>query len=431
MRVLTCFCLLLLFIVTGVSAQDLGIFEETTAGNYFGFGAKQMAMGGTGIANSIDGSALWYNPAGLARIPRIEFQLGMTHQKFSNETSMPAGRYNPSFFKSTINSADTDASKTRFSTVNLTIPVPTYRGAFVVSFGVHRMLSFDRVGIFHVRDLRISDDAIVDDMTSESESGSVYMYSGGAAIDLSPNLSVGAALNVFSGEDKFVYTVSSLDETLIPLWSVSYSTQNVFDLIAIGGKTGLLYRPNNRTSIGLTIETPIYWEIEQRFTVDDTVTVVKYRLIHPFKFGAGMAMRFDKLRLAAEATYADWSQLEYDDNPAMEQQIDSLSDLYRAVVDLRLGVEYQFYKTGLALRGGIFSQPLPYDDKFIIDDNIGFTLGFGWLLDKTLLLEGAYVDGGLERTFTAFNADYTIPTNKNAIAEDRYRRVYLTVSYRY
>ena len=40
--------------------------DEPIAGNYFGIGARQMAMGGAGIM-SMDGTALYYNPANLAR----------------------------------------------------------------------------------------------------------------------------------------------------------------------------------------------------------------------------------------------------------------------------------------------------------------------------------------------------------------------------
>ena len=85
MRRLLCLTFVFSIFFTGLSsAQDLGRYEEVTAGNFFGIGARQMAMGGTGIASSWDGAAMWYNPAALARIHRVEFQLGLNHQKFSN-----------------------------------------------------------------------------------------------------------------------------------------------------------------------------------------------------------------------------------------------------------------------------------------------------------------------------------------------------------
>ena len=155
--------LLAIFVLTVPAvAQDLGIFEEVSAGNFYGLGARQMAMGGTGIASPMDGAALFYNPAALARIPRIEFQLGLTHQNFSNTTSMSARRNRLTAFSSVINQGSADQTNTRLASLNLAVPVPTYRGSLVVAFGINRVISFDRTAFYHVRDVRESDDAMVD-----------------------------------------------------------------------------------------------------------------------------------------------------------------------------------------------------------------------------------------------------------------------------
>ena len=65
--------------------QYIESVEEITAGNFFGYGARQMAMGGTGLMTN-DGTSLFYNPANLARIPRIEIHYGMSHQKFDDKS---------------------------------------------------------------------------------------------------------------------------------------------------------------------------------------------------------------------------------------------------------------------------------------------------------------------------------------------------------
>jgi long-subunit fatty acid transport protein len=404
---------------TVVSAQDLGYFEEVTAGNFFGLGARQMAMGGTGIASSMDGAALYYNPAALARIYRIEFQLGLTHQKFSNETSQNPGRYDG--FTSTINRGDIDQTKTRFGTMNLTVPVPTYRGSMVVAFGINRIMSFDRAALYHVRD-RNDGGQLVDDYAKEFETGSIYLYSAAAGVDVSPNVSLGLALNVYSGKDKFVYNYTYLDE------SNDYSDAGTWeiseDYIGLSLKGGLLARPNTDWAIGLTVETPMDWQIDWTRMEGDYQDKVSYDLSRPFIFGAGVAFSPGRLTLTGDAEYADWSQMSYNDNPDMEISNDSLSLLYRDVFNLRAGAEYQFPAQGLALRAGIFRNPLPYDSRFIKDDQVGYTLGAGWLIDKVIMLEGAFVHGGFTRRYTAQNY---LP----ALAKDSYSRVYFTMSYRY
>ncbi|MFH1700373.1 MAG: hypothetical protein ABIE07_07265 [Candidatus Zixiibacteriota bacterium] len=419
----------LLVFASPLMAQDLGIFEEVTAGNFFGYGAKQMAMGGAGIANTIDGPALYYNPAALARIPRIEIQLGLTHQKFSNETSMKSGRYDPAAFRSTLNKASADMTKTRFGSVNLTIPVPTYRGSMVAAFGVNRVMSFDRTALFHVRDVRIADNALIEDKAEEYEDGGIYLYSAGIGIDLTPRLSAGASLNVYSGEDKFTYDYAWVDETL----GESGGFVNRFEDSYIGMtlKGGLLVRPNKDFTFGLVVESPLEWQVEQTYIYEDgTRDVVEYDLSRPFIFGSGISYRMNRFRLTGEIEYIDWSQLSYNDNPGMEIESDSLNFYYRDVVNLRGGVEYQLPQRGLSFRAGLFSLPLAYENDFIKSDRKGFTLGFGWLLDRVLLLEAAYVRGNFERNYTAPNAEYTLMDNNNAIAKDNFQRLYFTLSYR-
>lgn len=418
--------LALLMLAAYVPAQDLGGFEEVTAGNFFGLGARQMAMGGTGIASSLDGAALYYNPAALSRIHRIEFQIGLTHQKFSNETTQPGNRYDG--YTSKINEGNLSQTKTRFGTFNLTLPVPTYRGSLVVAFGVNRIMSFDRVARFHVRDDSTGD--IIDDNAKEFETGGIYLYSAGAGIDISPNLSAGLTLNVYSGTDEFKYDYTHRDDA----FDLETATRNQVteDYIGASAKAGILARPNSNLAIGLTVETPLDWQV--KYTYDqqfdsanqsyEDAYQIEYDLQRPFIFGLGGAFRAGTFTITGDAEYIDWSQLSYNDNSAMSAENDSLSMMYRDVLNLRGGAEYQIPSAGLALRAGLFSTPLPYQKAYIKNDRSGYTLGFGWLVEKILMLEGAYVHGSLKRTFTG-------PNGLTAEAHDTFQTFYFTLSYRY
>jgi long-subunit fatty acid transport protein len=421
---------ILLTISASLSAQDLGSFTEVTTWSAIGAGARQMGVGGAGIAFSLDGAALVYNPAALAQMHRIEFQFGLSHQRFSNETSQRAGRYLG--YSSVLNSASIDLNKTRLSTINLSIPVPTYRGSMVVGLGVNRLASFDRAGLLHLIDR--NGDLLVEDYAKEFETGGIYLYSAGAGIDISPNLSLGLALNVYSGQDEYAYDYRyAYDEGG---YYEESSRQITEDYIGASIKGGLLARPNSHLSIGLTMETPLDYQVKYTYiengSIDSGGTVepyeyadqVEYDLTRPFIFGAGAAVRFGTLTITGDAEYVDWSQSSYGDNPWMEVDNDSLAELYREVINLRGGAEYQLPQIGLALRAGVFSNPLPYQSDFIDKDRIGFTAGMGWLFDQVLLLEAAYVDGGFSRFYTA-------PNGQRALAKDDFRQVFLTMSYRY
>lgn len=429
--ILTC----MLIAAAGVSAQDLGGLEEVTAGNFFGFGARQMSMGGAGIASSLDGAALYYNPAALARIHKIEIQLGLTHQKFHNKTTQPSNRYDG--FTSILNSSQIDQTKTRFGSLNLTIPVPTYRGSLAVAFGINRIMSFDRAALYHVVD--DSSGLRLDDYAKEFETGGLYVYSGGAGFDISPNLSLGLGINIYSGKDEFEYYYSYTDE--VTPYSESDRRRITEDYIGVSAKGGLLARPNEHLSFGLTIESPMDFQVKYTYSDSSGYTdFIKYDLTRPFVFGGGLAVRSGVFMATADAEYIDWSQLSYNDNPDEAALNDSLPLLYRDVLNLRGGVEYQFPRAGLALRAGVFMNPLPYRKEGIVDtrmvkfidkDRKGFSAGFGWLIDDVLMLEAAYVRGTYTRSYSPANAAYVNQAASMATAEDTFNRVYVTMSYRY
>jgi hypothetical protein len=423
-----------------VSAQDLGGLEEVTAGNFFGFGARQMSMGGAGIAASLDGAALYYNPAALARIHKIELQFGLTHQKFHNETTQPTNRYDG--LTSILNSAQINQTKTRFGSLNLTIPVPTYRGALSVAFGINRIMSFDRATLLHVSD-EGPGGGMIDDYAKEFETGGIYMYSGGAGFDISPNLSLGLALNIYSGKDDYRYEYLYTDDA-IRMIGTSGTNHITEDYIGISAKGGLLARPNEHLSVGLTIETPMDFQVDYTYSDSpDYIDHIKYDLTRPFIFGGGVAARSGMFMATADAEYIDWSQMSYNDNPDQAAYNDVLAELYRDVLNLRGGVEFQIPSAGLALRAGAFLNPLPYRKegvvdtrtvKFINKDRKGFSAGFGWLIDDVLMLEAAYVRGSLTRQYPESyleNAEPVNPSSLMATAEDTFNRVYVTMSYRY
>jgi len=421
-------CLIFVFLLTAIAtAQDLDRFEEVTAGNFYGVGAKQMSMGGAGIAASWDGAALYYNPAALARVHRIELQMGINHEKFTNESRQPAGRYQG--FNSLKNSASESLTKTRLGSVNVTIPAPTYRGSLVLAFGANRVASFDRISLYNVID--DSSGLLIEDYAKEFESGAIYLYSGGMGVDISPKISLGLALNIYSGSDNFNYDYYFRDEPLDE--SGSAFTRVTEDYIGVSLKGGMLVRPNEYLSIGATMETPLDYQVEYSYADDYEQYYIEYDLTRPFVFGAGLAFRFSTFTLAADAEYTDWSQLSYNDNAAMELDNDSLALIYQDALNIRLGGEFQIPSAGLALRAGYFSTPLPYNERYINNDRDGITLGFGWLIDGVLMLETAYVRGSFERKYTAPNYDYiSYPLQAGKVtAEDTFSRLYLTLSYRY
>ena len=177
--------------------------EEPSAANFFGVGARYVGMGGVGVAFANDAYALIYNPAGLAKVKRIELALGMSHQRFGNETGRPSGaKLLPSYYLS----ENKIQSNTRFISAGLVFPVPTYRGSLVFGLGVNRVASFDNVfkytftGVADTlpkKNRHIYDDKLI------SESKGIYIWSLGGAIDISPSISLGLCLNYWDGKEDY------------------------------------------------------------------------------------------------------------------------------------------------------------------------------------------------------------------------------------
>ncbi|MCP4704665.1 MAG: hypothetical protein GY865_08640, partial [candidate division Zixibacteria bacterium] len=157
------FCLVLFSKIS--NANYIEQIEESTAGNFFGYGARQMAMGGAGIM-AIDGAALFYNPANLARIPRIEFNFGLSNQKYTDNSSVRPNRRNVDYsgavtqsnivssrfdlFQPVLSSSENSKTNTRINSAIITIPYPTYRGSMVLGVGMTKSVNFDKLfGLGH------------------------------------------------------------------------------------------------------------------------------------------------------------------------------------------------------------------------------------------------------------------------------------------
>ncbi|MBD3216815.1 MAG: hypothetical protein GF310_00970 [candidate division Zixibacteria bacterium] len=408
---------LLICLPSLVGAQDGQLIAERTAGNNFGLGARAMGMGGAHIASVLDGTALVYNPAALAKIRRIEFLGGISHQNLTNNVDP-----GPGLPLQGLN--ERDQNNTRLNSINLSIPYPTYRGSLVFAFGLNRIKSFDKAfeigadipgGSYH---------------GTEVETGSLYALSAGGGIDLSPKISLGASLNYYFGTDDYNWRLSTggFADGLQPL----YIDHIEDDYSAVSAKAGILIAYSKYLNIGATVETPIQYDIDEEYllrTFDEGGVDIdggrfSYDLWTPFTFGAGLGLNFNYLQLAADVNYADWTQMEYKDNPALTSDNLFIQEYYRDVFSFSFGAEYLIPRLGLKLRAGYKYDPLPFrdiafqqaDDLMpiqgydIINERDFVTFGFGYLIDRIMTLDVAFVLGGykIQDNFTEVIEDYDL-----------------------
>jgi long-subunit fatty acid transport protein len=371
-------------------AQEESAVYEPTAGNFFVVGARTLAMGGAAIAAVNDATALIYNPAGLARITRIELGGTMTHQRTGNASQWQFSRYSFS---------GPHQNNTRFGSANLVLPVPTYRGSLVLALGVNRVDSFDRTMEYSqsvsYQGTDFSETAI------ELESGGIYVWSFGGAVDVSPNVSVGGALNLWSGKD---------DYTWFHEWETDIPSDTVIDdrivdrYSGFNGKLGVRIQPNKALVLGATIESPVTLTIKEDWnarTIEDGEEIVEdyyseYKISLPFNLGAGVAFNLNQLTLAGDLNYTDWTQTEYkklDDVGAYNRQI---KRTYRDALRVHVGAEYLIPQIGTSLRAGFYRDPLPFRSELVGKNRSFVTAGVGFLIDQVMTLDVAWAHGSWE-----------------------------------
>lgn len=397
---------------------------EISAGNFFGIGARGLGMGGAQIAAGMDGTALVYNPALLARIRRIEILTGMSHDRLSNdENSYPTW--------STPDKAFDGKSKsfTRLNALDVSIPVPTYRGSAVVGFGVNRVMSFDHVFQFG-HDWSDGFDTWGTERGSELETGGLYLYSAGGAIDFSPRLSVGGALNLYHGRDNYTW-VYFREQTFTS--SEKYSQYIESRYTGVSVRVGMSANLNHNLQVGVTVESPISFAIDGEFSEDGWLypDEFEYELRHPFSFGAGAALSINRLQLALDLHYTDWRQMEYTEyaNMAIANQLFDL--YYRETVKLNIGAEYMLPRMGVKLRAGYMYDPIPYADFLVKNDRDFVTFGVGFLIDRMMTLDIAFITGSYEYTLPDASIGPIRGLSADAMFEKySVNRIYVTTAFR-
>lgn len=394
--------------------------EEVSAGNFFGVGARAMGMGGAHIACVNDATALLYNPAGLARIKRLELGVGLTHQRFENETGFLG---TPGIQEALIpyyNNVSRLQTNTRFSSASFVYPVPTYRGSLVLALGVFRVMSFDK-SFKYVYSIGPQYHPAAEELISES--GGVNVWTAGGALDISPNISLGLAFNYWSGKEDYTLESESSFWHADTLFQIRFNDEIYDDYSGFSGKFGLSVYPSKYFSFGFTLDSPTWLTVDEEYvlrtdsthTYDEYIWLIeergfpKYKLTHPYRFGMGAAIYIKNLLLTGDIHYADWSQLQYREGFEIGEKNRNVKEYYREVIRWGVGAEVLVPWISGKIRAGYYSDPLPYDSEFLESDRRYLTLGLGFLIDRVMTIDFAWVHGfyDFKYEFDSFKEEYT------------------------
>ena len=131
------FKLKLFLLVCGLFAFVLGVTpgmaqeEIFFMGEELGVGSRAMGMGGAYVGVAEDYTAIYWNPAGLGQLRRMEVNVGFSHNKFVNTATFLG------------NETKTEDTFSRLNSIGITIPVPTYQGSLVFGVGYNKVRDYD------------------------------------------------------------------------------------------------------------------------------------------------------------------------------------------------------------------------------------------------------------------------------------------------
>jgi long-subunit fatty acid transport protein len=436
----------------------------------FGVGARAIGLGFTYIGVSDDYSAIFWNPAGLAQVKRFEFAGGLNYLALTN--SARVWGYSNSF----------ENTATNLNSIALVLPIPTIRGSLVFAGGYTRISDFTgtlSISLFNTQnsivpslydpnpDYDLAWKLGLEDSTGATQilnnvSQKITLYESGGlnnwfisgAIDIAENLSVGATISIVSGSYKYDRQFIESDTrnyyTNYPWDFKELTVSDIIDATISGfsANAGLMYR-SNIFRIGLMTRLPASISVKENYTrsgessfdngdkfSDSYSGTSRYGVLSPFYFGAGASFNIkDIVLIAGDMVYVDWRQMEFKNNPDLVQLNRDIKRIFTETVNLSAGVEVTLpFLQQIKVRTGYSYRPSPYaEDKGISSRATKLlTFGFTVLLQKTLLIDFAYING----KWNTIHTQYSYIHNNNFYAlitdeENTIRNFVLTLRYRF
>ena len=423
--------------------------------NGLGVGARALGMGNAFNGISDDASAMYFNPAGLGLIKRLEVAGGLDYFSYKNDASLFNNKTNYS------------SSATNFNQIGFVFPFPTLRGSLVFgmaynkskdltsalkfdgfNFGSNSMIKYLEEAKTPVDDqsfknsvpynLFLSDDngvvSTINGNLNQSgttlQEGSLDSWTFSSSMEVSKNLYVGASLNVNSGtftsnreyyedDTRGIYdTIETAPGNAFTKNFTTFYRNDILDWEISGWdlKVGTMYQLSKIARFGATIQLPKTFTIKESYSFDarsefggNIVDLpsdlkdyfsdkVEYDITTPFVFTGAASVNVKGLIFSAEATLTDYTQTQFSNAKGISASYfaslnKDMKEMLRAVAAVNVGLEYTIPQVGVRVRGGFISQPSPYKGDPTDFGKKYFTGGVGFLADETFAIDVAYAHG--------------------------------------
>lgn len=327
--------------------------------NLNGLGTRAQGMGGAFVSIADDFSAVFWNPAGAAGFKQTTFGF------FAGDL-MPRMTYR--FTPEAATEPLVDA-KTKISHY-LSFLAGYYRPVgdrIVVGLGIGTPSA--QGVMWNASDFAPLSNGVAYDWSSRVY---VFSFSPMAAVKISDAISFGAALNIDYGNFS-LKRWGGFASVADPFGTVDIGQyEEVMNGLGVGATFGLLVKPGDRLSLGLTFRTPLTISFNGSASLSNLTLYslpsgsdLKRKITWPMGLAGGVSVRpTDRLLLSADAEWTQWSKLERITTTFAEPAWAPISPNARPVwplgwkdvIQFRFGGEYALNPT-TALRAGYYRDP--------------------------------------------------------------------------
>ncbi|MBD3234151.1 MAG: hypothetical protein GF315_10560 [candidate division Zixibacteria bacterium] len=352
--------------------------------NFIGAGARARGMGGAFIGVADDATAIGWNPAGLATLQTPEASAAGLINMNKQEVTLT---WDDPVYQDYNYEESASSSHFVFEFASIAYPLAVGEKNFVIAAAYQRLVDLYDLNQNVNRELDIDE--------YEEFTGGIDAISPGAAMQLTPDVAVGAAFNIWTGSLDYKYEdrIANYDTTISDIDKFSGFNVNIGALASY-----------NQFKFGAVVKTPL--TIKDEYEVDGETYKDEWKFPLTFGFGASV-MPNENLTLAVDYEIRNYSNMKiYDDYNDEEVEGDSIG-----IVDghqIRVGAEYIFVgeSTIFPARVGFRTDP-QFFEGFDEDKVTGyvFTAGFGVIFGN-IWIDAAYEFGTVKDDF-----DFEDPTD--------------------
>jgi len=390
----------------GVACFLLAVDAPALANGFYlnGLGSRASAMGGAFVGLADDFSSPFWNPAGLARI-------GKKTVGFYGASLIPTGTYKLDWFGRIVADAKTPAQRYFAGLASYGQPLGR---RFAVGFGVYTPSALGTR--WNGEDLKL-----ITQGTSYEWMSRVRMTTFSPAFAWRPSdrIQVGIALNInravfdfktYAGAIRLEIPSGSPGAAASPAEVILGQYAESLDGWGYGATVGMLFRPLDQLSVGLTLKTPSTVRFSGTAHVSNFEAMdlpadsdVTRRMTWPLWLAGGIAFTpTDRLTLTADVHFTNWKKLQSVESEygvlawkslLAETGEDTRPLRWDNTIQVRFGAEYRI--KSISLRGGYAWDPSPAPDETMdiltpSHDFDAYSLGLGYSLG------GLQVDVSLE-----------------------------------